>query len=223
MAPRGLPGRSLAAVRRPRDLRGEARSAGSGVPSALPVRVAGDRAVREAGDGRPPTDAWVDGLVPGWPLAVFRMAFGLLYLDMALQKAPWKQFGWLPGWIEREIAHPAFPRVAEFLRDTVLPNLALFGVATFVVETALGVALLLGLLTRLAGLAGALWQVTIAVQASAVPGEWYWIWPLLTLPQLCFACSGAGRVLGVDRYLAGPLARQAEAGSGWARWLRRAV
>ncbi len=27
-------------------------------------------------------------LVPGWPLALFRVAFGVLYLDMALQKAP---------------------------------------------------------------------------------------------------------------------------------------
>jgi hypothetical protein len=163
------------------------------------------------------------GLVPGWPLALFRVVFGLLYLDMALQKAPWKQFGWLRGWIEREIAHPAFPLVADFLRDAVLPNLTLVGVLTFVVEMALGVALLLGLLTRLAGLAGALWQGNIAIQAYAVPGEWYWIWPLLTLPQLCFAFSGAGRVLGVDRYLAGPLARRATAGARWARWLRHSV
>jgi hypothetical protein len=48
-------------------------------------------------------------LVPGWPLAIFRIAFGLLYLDFALQKAPWNNFGWLQGWIEKEIATPAFP------------------------------------------------------------------------------------------------------------------
>jgi hypothetical protein len=173
--------------------------------------------------GRAALEVWMGGLVPGWPLALFRMAFGLLYLDMALQKAPWKQFGWLRGWIEQEIAHPAFPAVAELLRESVLPNLALFGLLTFVVEMALGVALVLGLFTRLAGLAGALWQVNIAIQAYAVPGEWYWIWPLLTLPQLCFAFSGAGRVLGADRYLTRPLARRAAGGARWARWLHRAV
>ena len=26
--------------------------------------------------------------LPGWPVAVFRIAYGLLYLDMAMQKAP---------------------------------------------------------------------------------------------------------------------------------------
>jgi hypothetical protein len=57
----------------------------------------------------------LDARVPGWPLALFRIAFGLLYLDMALQKAPWKNYGWLQGFIEQEISHPAFPSVAAFL------------------------------------------------------------------------------------------------------------
>jgi len=139
--------------------------------------------------------------IPGWPLAIFRIAFGVLYLDMALQKAPWKNYGWLEGFIRQEIQHPAFLSVAAFLRDVVLPNLGVFGMVTFVVEMALGLALLTGTLTRLAGLGGFLWQVNIAVQAFNVPGEWYWIWPLLTLPPFTFAFSGAGRALGVDAWL----------------------
>ena len=160
-----------------------------------------------------PVDA-ARGVLPGWPLAVFRIALGLLYIDMALQKAPWKHFGWLEGFIRQEIEHPAFVVVAGFLRDVVLPNLTLFGTLTFVVELALGVALVAGLLTRLAAAAGFLWQVNIAVQAFNVPGEWYWIWPLLTLPQFTFAACGAGRVFGLDAWL-----RQRLAGAriGWAR------
>src|SRR5216683_216032 len=90
-------------------------------------------------------------LVPGWPLALFRVAFGLLYLDMALQKAPWIDFGWLRSFIEKEIEHPAFPAVASFFKSVVLPNFTFFGYMTFVVELALGLGLLLGLLTRRAG------------------------------------------------------------------------
>ena len=93
------------------------------------------------------------GLVPGWPLAIFRIAFGLLYLDMALQKAPWNNYGWLQGFIEKEIAHPTFGFVAAFLQDVVLPNFALFGMLTFVTELGLGLGLLTGTLTRLAALA----------------------------------------------------------------------
>lgn len=166
---------------------------------------------------------FVQGTVPGWPLAIFRIAFGLLYLDMAVQKAPWRNFGWLEGFIEKEIANPAFPAVAAFLRDVVLPNLTLFGMVTFLVEFGLGVGLLFGILTRLVGLAGFLWMVNIAVQAFNVPEEWYWIWPLLTLPQFCFAFSGSGRVLGVDGWLAPALARRAADGAGWARLLRYAA
>lgn len=161
--------------------------------------------------------------VPGWPLAIFRIAFGLLYLDMAFQKAPWKDFGWLRGFVEKEIASPTFPGMAAFLKDVVLANFAFFGTVTFVVELALGVGLLLGLLTRLAGAAGFLWQVNIAVQAFNVPGEWGWIWVLLTLPQFCFAATGAGRVLGLDRWLEPALRERAAAGAGWAALLYHAV
>jgi uncharacterized membrane protein YphA (DoxX/SURF4 family) len=164
-----------------------------------------------------PVMATVDhlrGVLPGWPVAIFRIAFGILYIDMALQKAPWKNFGWLDGFIRKEIEHPAFGVVATLLREVVLPNLTLFGTLTFLVELTLGLALVAGVLTRLAATVGFLWQVNIAVQAFNVPGEWYWIWPLLTLPQFTFAASGAGRVLGVDAWL-----RQRLAGAriGWVR------
>src|SRR5258708_13742654 len=115
-----------------------------------------------------PVDA-ARGVLPGWPLAVFRIALGILYIDMALQKAPWKHFGWLEGFIRQEIEHPAFVVVAGFLRDVVLPNLTLFGTLTFVVELALGVALVAGLLTRLAAAAGFLWQGEIPVPALNLP------------------------------------------------------
>ena len=162
-------------------------------------------------------------LIPGWPLAIFRIAYGLLFLDMALQKAPWINFGWLEGFIQKEIASPAFPWYAAFLERVVLPNFAFFGTVTFLTELALGLGLLLGVLTRLAGLGGFLWQVNIALGAFNVPGEWYWIWPLLTLPLFCFAFCGAGRVLGVDHWLEPALRRRGEAGAGWARLLRRAT
>jgi hypothetical protein len=161
--------------------------------------------------------------VPGWPLALFRIAYGLLYLDMALQKAPWVGYGWLRGFIEKEIAHPTFDWYAAFLKDVVLPNFAFFGAQTFVVELGLGLLLLLGAFTRLAGAAGFLWQVQIALGAFNVPGEWYWIWPLLTLPLFCFAAAGAGRVLGLDVWLAPVLARRATDGPTWARLARLAV
>ena len=168
-------------------------------------------------------DLGVRTSLPGWPLAVFRIAYGVLFLDMALQKAPWINYGWLEGFIQKEIANPSFSWYAAFLQHVVLAHFSLFGLQTFVVELALGVALLCGILTRLAGAAGFLWQVNIALGAFNVPGEWYWIWPLLTLPLFCFAFTGAGRIVGVDRVLEPALRRQAAAGRAWARVLQYAA
>ncbi|MBI4636438.1 MAG: hypothetical protein HY727_08825 [Candidatus Rokubacteria bacterium] len=155
--------------------------------------------------------------VPGLGLALFRMMFGLLYLDMALQKAPWivhegHRFGWLYGWLGQEVKHPTFGLYGAFLEQVVIPNFDLFGYLTFLTELALGLSLLLGLFTVAGGLGGALWQVNIALGAYSVPGEWYWIWPLLIAPQLVFAQSRSGRVLGIDQLLAGRLS-----GAGSAR------
>src|SRR5438270_9467796 len=153
--------------------------------------------------------------LPGWPLALFRIAYGLLFIDMAVQKAPWINYGWLEGFIQKEIENPAFSWYAAFLQHVVLPNFSLFALQTFVIEAALGVALLFGIFTRLAGIGGFLWQVNIALGAFNVPGEWYWVWPLLTLPLFCFAFAGAGRVLGVHRLPEPPLRSRAAAWRAW--------
>jgi hypothetical protein len=44
-------------------------------------------------------------------------------------------------------------------------------------------------------------MVNIAMGGYSVPGEWYWLWMLLIVPQIVFAHSRAGRVLGVDQIL----------------------
>ncbi len=164
-------------------------------------------------------------MVVAWPVAMLRIAFGLMYLDMAVQKAPWvvsggQRYGWLYGWIQQEIAHPTFSWYAAFLRSVVVPNFGVFGLLTFLTEIALSLGLLLGLLTRLAGFGGALWQVNIALGAFSVPGEWYWTWALLILPQGVFAACGAGRALGVD----GLIRRRLEPwpGRGWVGLVRLA-
>lgn len=144
--------------------------------------------------------------LPGLSVALFRIGFGVLWLDMALQKAPWvisdgHRFGWLYGWIQKEIDHPTFGFYKMFLESVVVPNFNLFGYMTFVTEIALGLCLLLGLFTVLGGIGGALWQLNIALGAFSVPGEWYWIWFLLIAPHLVFAHSRAGRILGIDGFL----------------------
>ena len=163
-----------------------------------------------------------------WPLAVLRILFGSMYLDMAIQKAPWVRgpegfaFGWLYGYLWKEINHPTFGWYKAFLQGVVLPNFTLFGTLSFLTEIALGLALVLGLLIPLAGLGGALWMVNIMLGSYAIPGEWVWIWMLLIMPQVTFALCRGGRALGLDAGIARRLAEKARDGArvpGWARFL----
>ncbi len=173
-----------------------------------------------------PSCAGGSGKLSGISLGLFRMAFGLLWLDMAFQKAPWiiqdgHRYGWLYGWIQKEIAHPTFGLYQWFLRDVVLPNFTLFGFMTFLTEAALGLSLLLGLFTVLGGIGGALWQLNIALGSFSVPGEWYWMWFLLIAPHLVFAATRAGRVLGVDSWLVDRVSQEGKQRGGAALLLLR--
>jgi TQO small subunit DoxD len=165
--------------------------------------------------------------LPGLSIGLFRVMFGLLWLDMALQKAPWvtnpqgQRFGWLASWIWTEMQHPTFGLYQAFLEHAVWPHFTFFGYLTFCVEMALGVSLLLGLLTVLSGIGGALWQLNIALGSFAVPGEWYWHWPLLIAPHLVFAHSRAGRVVGLDLFLQQWLSKEPKGQTRIGRLLRR--
>ncbi|MDV2494820.1 MAG: TQO small subunit DoxD [bacterium] len=154
-------------------------------------------------------------------LSFFRIVIGLMWIDMALQKAPWKgeEFGWLYGWIWKEINHPTFGWYKAFLENFVLPNFTFFGYMTFVTEMFIGLSLLTGTVVVLGSLAGFVMQVNIALGSFSVPGEWYWIWPLQILPHLVFMAARAGRFWGVDGLVRPKLAERPGLVGLAARWI----
>jgi hypothetical protein len=164
--------------------------------------------------------------LPGLFVGLFRIMFGMLWLQAALQKAPWvinaqgQRFGWLSNWLWTETQHPTFGFYKAMLEHVVLPHFTFFGYLSFIVELALGVSLRVGLLTVLSGIGGSLWQVNIALGSYSVPGEWPWLWPLLIVPHLVFAHSHAGRSVGVDLFLHQWLARSPTGQRGLGRLLR---
>jgi len=158
-------------------------------------------------------------------VGLYRIALGIMWLQMALQKAPWvmgpegKPYGWLYGYIWKEINNPTFGFYAEFLKSVVLPNFYFFGLTTFIGEIAIGVSLVVGLLVPLiGGLGGTVMQVNIMLGSYSIPGEWFWLWPMLIGSHIIFMMGRAGRRLGLD----GPLSRSLnERPSGTDGMLRR--
>lgn len=146
--------------------------------------------------------------LPLW-VALYRITLGVMWLQMALQKAPWvlgpegRPYGWLYGYIGKEIHHPTFGFYTAFLQTVVLPNFTLFGFVTFITEIAIGLSLVLGLFVPLVGgLAGTLMQTNIMLGSYSIPGEWFWLWPLLIGSHVIFMMGRAGRCLGLDAKLA---------------------
>ncbi len=144
---------------------------------------------------------------PGWPLGVARILIGILWFQQLLWKLP-PDFGCTPArdqglcdWIQREIDSPLIPLYATFLRSIVQPNLGLLGWFIWLLEAAIAVSLLLGLLTRLGGFLGFAQAMNLYVGLAAVPHEWFWTYWMLAILCALFALTGAGRWLGLDGWL----------------------
>ena len=108
----------------------------------------------------------------------------------------------------RETAGHAWPVWASFLRSVVLPNAGAFGWFFAIAELLLGIALVLGLLTRVAAVGGILLMVILLLgQTHVATGGWEaWItagltskFALLLLWMLFLA--DAGRAWGLDARL----------------------
>jgi hypothetical protein len=163
-------------------------------------------------------------------VGLYRIALGIMWLQMALQKAPWiigpegKPYGWLYGYIWKEINNPTFSFYTELLKNVILPNFNFFGFTTFVVEIAIGLSLVLGLLVPLiGGLGGTLMQLNIMLGSYSIPGEWFWLWPMLIGSHVIFLMGRAGRRLGLDGLLSRSLGRAPRTGDKLRRFLAYVV
>ncbi len=92
---------------------------------------------------------------------------------------------------------------ADLLNDYVIPNAGLFAYGQLVVElVVMGLFLLVGLLTPIAGLVGAAFQLNLLLATSGIPTEWPGTYLIMFLVLLAVAFSQSGRTLGVDAVLA---------------------
>jgi len=138
----------------------------------------------------------------GLVLTVVRVGLGLFWLAQQTWKPP-PTFGCPSGgfcfWLDQEIQHPVMPLFADFLRTVIRPNAIAFGWFTLVLEVAIGLALILGVFTRLAALVGALWSVNLLIGLAAVPGESPWYYLAIIAVNLLFVVIGASGQISVDR------------------------
>ena len=140
-----------------------------------------------------------------------RLLVGAIWLNGALEKLLNPNF---PEQFAGALGSGAFinaapPPVASFMRDTVLPNAELFAQLTRLGELALGMALILGLLTNLAALGSVLYSTLILFTQGGVgfgtgvgPPGFFTIDSVLALISLVVLLSSAAKALSLDSALA---------------------
>src|SRR4051812_47310188 len=130
-------------------------------------------------------------------LWVLRVLVGCMWWQQTLWKIP-PHFDGLRYWMQQEADHAAVPLLSDFVSGLVLPYLSLFGPLVYLTELAIGVSLLLGLLSRAGALLGALMAINLWLGLYSADNEWPWTYMFLVIIQLRFVIDPPGRLLGAD-------------------------
>jgi uncharacterized membrane protein YphA (DoxX/SURF4 family) len=125
----------------------------------------------------------------------------------------------LCDWVGLMTIYSKIPLQAFLVKSLVVPNLAWMGWIIWLMEAFVAVSLILGLFTRLGGLAGLLQALNLYFGVTAVPGEWYWSYGMLATLGLIFLAIPTGRVWGLDAWLRPRLKAGADRGNRLAKAL----
>lgn len=136
-------------------------------------------------------------------LAFVRVMIGCMWFEGMLWKLPLPASGGLRYWTEQEVTRAAFGVHGAFIRDVILPHLALVGPVVFLAELTFATSLILGFAVRAVSVLAIAFvlQLWLGIYRPGDPAEWPWSYMFLALLMFIFALEGAGRCLGLDAWL----------------------
>ena len=146
-------------------------------------------------------------------MIISRLVYGYLWYTQLLWKLP-PQFGCPPDfavstalqertsglcdWVGLMVIYSKWPLQADLVERFVVPYMAMAGWFVWLMEAFVAVSLILGLFTRLGGLAALVQAVNLYIGVTAIPFEWYWTYGMLSVLGLVFLSVPTGRVFGLD-------------------------
>ncbi len=145
-------------------------------------------------------------------LAGLRIAVGVLFLIFGEYKVVGTQFtlgGGFQSWIGRFLQDGAYPFMVPVLKNFVLPHATPIAFLVAYGELAIGIALVLGILVRLASICGVIYMLSLLLSAN-YPGPQAAFWQyfgaslehlVLALCFAAFAFTKPGELLSIRTYL----------------------
>jgi thiosulfate dehydrogenase [quinone] large subunit len=145
-----------------------------------------------------------------------RLIYGYLWYTQLLWKLP-PQFGCpadfavstglrertsgLCDWVGLMVIYSKLPIQADLVNRLVVPNMAIVGWLVWLMEGFVAVSLILGLFTRLGGLAALVQGLNLLIGIGFAPIEWEWTYGMLSILGLVFLAIPTGRIWGLDALL----------------------
>jgi len=126
-----------------------------------------------------------------------RLLIGSMWWQQSLWKVP-PNYAGLLYWMKQEADHSAIRLQGQLVGEIVVPHIAIFGPLVYAIEVAIGVSLILGLLTRWGALLGLLMGLNLWLGLYSAPGEWPWTYFFLVVIQFLFLIDPPGQSLGID-------------------------
>ncbi len=163
-----------------------------------------------------------------------RLIYGYLWYTQLLWKLP-PQFGCpadfavstglrertsgLCDWVGLMVIYSRLPIQADLVNRFVVPNMAIVGWLVWLMEAFVAVSLILGLFTRLGGLAALVQGLNLLIGIGFAPIEWEWTYGMLSILGLVFLAIPTGRIWGLDALLRPRLQSATDRGNRLARLL----
>ena len=101
--------------------------------------------------------------------------------------------------------HNPIAPYAAFIQNVLLPSRAIFAPIQFIGELGLGIALVLGIFTPIAGIGGAFLLANIFLATYGT--EWPWTYLSLIVVCIAVAATRSGRTFGLDAMLVSRIPR----------------
>jgi uncharacterized membrane protein YphA (DoxX/SURF4 family) len=167
-------------------------------------------------------------------MIIARLVYGYLWYTQLLWKLP-PQFGCPSGfavstslqertsglcdWVGLMVIYSKLPIQSSLVERFVVPNMAIAGWVIWLMEAFVAVSLILGLFTRLGGLAALVQGINLYIGVTAIPFEWYWTYGMLSVLGLVFLAVPTGRIWGLDALIRPRLQAASDRGSRLAKTL----
>ncbi len=134
-------------------------------------------------------------------LWIARSLLGAMWYQGTLWKLPLPVSGGFKYWMDQIAHNAAFPAMANFYNDVPIPNIAYVNAVAYASELSFAIALMLGFMTRAAGVAAMALSANIRLGLYHNGSEWPWQYAFLILVLGFLALDAAGRAFGIDAML----------------------